>query len=151
MSIFDLFRKDKTNEYATYNLTAVEGFFLESKQYLNPKDGPDFVSGIRGAYIPVSTAVARAVGRQLEYGDTLRKYCELTANNPDELIRALMKLSSAMKPAPASGVRFLVGQLILHYYAVGAFKEDSLFNSVVKQLTLTEEGIIILKAFSQYG
>lgn len=151
MSIFDLFRTDKTNEYPAYNLNAVEDFFLQSKQYLNPKDGPDFVSGIRGAYIPVSTAVAQAVGRELEYGDTLRKYCEITASNPDERITALMKLSSTMKPAPASGVRFLVGQLILHYYSVGALKGESLFDGVMKQMTLTEEGINILKAFSQYG
>lgn len=151
MGIWDIFRKHGTNEYTVYNLNAVEDFFLHSKKHLNPKDGPDFVSGIRGAYVPISNAVSKAVGRELEYGDTLRKYCEITANNPEERIKILMNFAAAMKPVPASGVRFLVGQLILHYYSLGALREEAHGESLLKQAALTEDGVSILNAFSKYG
>ncbi|GJQ58445.1 MAG: hypothetical protein D8M57_14550 [Candidatus Scalindua sp. AMX11] len=146
------FRKDETTEHSNYNLSVVEEFFSEAKKCLNPKDGPEFVSGTRAAYFPIDTAVAEAVGEHLEYGDTLLKYAELTADNPHKRIKSLLDLASVMKFAPACGFRFLVGQLILQYYSFGALREGKLsqFESSMLQISLNEECLNILESASQY-
>ncbi len=137
----------KVPESQLVRLDNAAQFLAEARCCLNSADGPEFVSGVRAAFIPLQQFVKIQTGEEAEFGDTLHEFARLTRNNPDGRLSPLLALASKMKRAPASGVRFIVADLILAYARVGVFPQGSPAELVVLQA----ESLAVLKIASQYG
>jgi hypothetical protein len=122
-------------------------FFESARGCLNVQDGPEFVNGIRAAFMPLHDCISNETGKELQYGDVLREYARLTRNKPEPQLAALVELASGMKQASACGVRFLAAELILAYGLIGINPGGS----PMELMRLKEEAIEILEAGSIFG
>lgn len=155
MGISDFFgfaKKDKVqeselNEPPLLSLLTAAQFLKEAHACLNPKDGPEFIAGIRGGFIPLQQRVMAHLGKETGYGDTLQEFARLTRDDPERYLKTLQTLASQMRHAPACGVRFLIADLILAYARVGAYPHGS----IESLLKLQEVSLAILEAGSAYG
>ena len=129
------------------SLSNAERFLKEARSNLNDIDGPEFVNGMRAAFWPLQNAVINEVGKELGYGDTLQEFAKFTRDAPEPRLAALVELASKMKPAPASGVRFVVAQLILAYAFVGINPGGTL----LELMQLEAEALAIIEAGAKYG
>lgn len=134
-------------ELPLLNLNHVRQFLESARGCLNARDGFEFVGGIRAAFYPLQEYVSNETGKILEYGDVLQEFARLTRDRSESKLAALMSLASAMKYAPACGVRFVVAQLILAY----GFAGINPGGSMVEFVCLNDEAVEILEAGSKYG
>jgi hypothetical protein len=146
-------RGDKPQDgEATISIESAAKFIEAASSCLNDKDGPEFVAGIQAAFMPLHSAVMKAAGEDLGYGDVIHKYAILNRNNPKTGIHALLQLADAMYAAPACGVRFVVGHLMLTYMGQGAVRSD---RPVVQTMPLvfmhTEKAVEILRIAQKWA
>ena len=127
-------------------------FMEDAESCLNDKDGPEFVAGIRIAYMPLHDAATKAVQRDLGYGDVLRQYAQMHRSHPEQAIAALLDLASRLKPPPAFGVRFVAGQLMLEYIGQGAVRyQQPMIKTMTEQIACSERALRILRTSQRWS
>jgi hypothetical protein len=145
-------KKDKNSgiqstETPILTLLNATQFLSDAESCLNPKDGPEFVAGMRAAFIPLKQSVFDKLGKETEYGDTLQEYAMMTRDDAESKLKIFQTLASQMKHAPACGVKFVMADLILAYARVGVYPQGSI-QSLIK---LQEISLAILEEGARYG
>ncbi|MCC6982533.1 MAG: hypothetical protein IT535_04625 [Bauldia sp.] len=149
----NFFRKETSHadKRASKALADAEKYITSSNQFLNNRQGPEFVMGIREAFEPLSARMTRKTGQTLGYGDVIHQFALSSRNDPDKTAELLLSFADAAGGAKGAGIRFVLAQIIIDYAGIGAYGSDGLLDTVSQSLNLSQSANEILSLAGRWS
>jgi hypothetical protein len=124
----------------------VESFLEDAQSHLTKEHMPMFTQGIMAAYYPIKQAVNNDAG----FGDTIHQYVQLTKQNPDSRLKALLPLRFK-EAAVEAGFFYVVALLALDYGSVGIFPAVQDNKTIMRMIELNSLAVTLLEKWNQFN
>lgn len=130
-----------------YSLTYddVDRFLSHASDCINQGQVSFFTEGMQAAYSPIK----QAVNENLGFGDTIHQYAQLTKEDPDKRLEALLPLKFKSTEVEA-GFFFVVAYLALDYASMGIFPAKG-EQSILRSLELNAKAIATLEKWTKHN